>query len=377
MKHMVTRAIALLLTLILVVSLMGCASKETTQPSGDLADTPTTDTSSNTEQGGKKTLKIGYCVAGMLGDQSTNDNCLQGIERFIEEYKDKFDVVLSNAEAQEFGDHEMNARNFAEQGYDLVLIGLAAENDVLVEYAGDYPDTMFWQNQGTITDIENVACTRGMPQQSNFACGYFAVKLCEALGYSTNVGWVGGQRNPALERAQYGFTAGAEYAGGSATVVYVGDFTDAAKAKELTNQMIESGIHFVMPWAGGAGAGVEQAIQAMGSGYFTACGGTAEDPNFFNSPDTSIIAATDNADVLTYMACKEFADGTLTSGVKMLGMAEGGCNVTYSPNEVGKMIPEELKEEMEQLKEQIISGELVPPSTEEEYNTFVAEVLNQ
>ena len=81
--------------------------------------------------------------------------------------------------------------------------------------------------------------------------------------------FVGGVRNPALERAQYGFTAGAEYVGGTGTAVYVGSFTDVAKGKEIAMQMYQDDMKLIQAYAGGAGMGVYQAAESLPEGEYT------------------------------------------------------------------------------------------------------------
>lgn len=370
MKKIVT---ILLAAMMAVTALTGCSggAPSTSAPASSAASSGSA-ASDAAKTGDGEALKIGFVVAGRLGDQSTNDRQHQGLKRYAEETG----ATLSTVEVSEFQDHEINARNFAEQGYDLVIMGLAASNDLVATFASEYPDTMFWVNQGTIDDQPNVACTRTMPSESNFLAGAFSVYLAEAQGTDKVGGWIGGQRNPALERAQYGFTAGAQYAGGDVSITYVGNFTDAAKCKEMAVQMYNSGIRTILGWAGGAGQGVMQAADSMSDGYYALAGGGA-DGQFFLSEEKIIACATEDAARMTYEVCKAFEAGTLKSGITYQGVKDEVCNFLYSPHEVGKEIPQEVKDKIDALKAEIVNGTLVPPSNEEEYNAFVKDVLKK
>lgn len=353
------KVLALLLTLTMAVSLFaGCGGGK--------------DSSGGSSGSDGKKLKIGFCVAGTLGDKSTNDQQYEGLKK----YQEESGCELIALEAAQFTDHEVNARNLAEQGCDLVIMGLQATQELVETFAGDYPDTVFWINNGTLEGIENVACTRTMPSESNFLTGAFAVYMTEYMGYGKTVGWIGGQRNPALERAQYGFTAGAEYAGGEATLAYVGNFVDTSTGKELAGQMYDGGIHIIQGWAGGATEGVMQASQErLDKECYCMRGGSGEG-DFYMGPDAIIACATENADQIIYEACKQFAEGKLPTGeITYLGLDDNVSTIIYNPDELGQKIPQEVKDKVQVLIDDIISGKLVPPTTEEEYNKFEEEHL--
>ena len=187
----------------------------------------------------------------------------------------------------------------------------------------------------------------------------------QELGGEAIAAFIGGVRNPDLERSQYGFTAGAEYVGGEATVVYVGNFTDVAKGKEIALQFYNNGMKIVQAFAGGAGMGVYQAAESLGEGYY-ALGAAAGQFHLSDSIIASQVKLTGNS---IFDACMKFCNGTLESGIITKGIVEGSVGIKYSPkNEV--KIPQAIKDQISKLQDKIVNGEIVPPMNEEEYKKF-------
>lgn len=73
-------------------------------------------------------------------------------------------------------------------------------------------------------------------------------------------------------------------------------------------------------------------------------------------------------DTAIYSTIKGYIEGTLTAGSVRLGYAEGTVTVDFSGSKV--TIPQEILDRVEEIKEKIISGEIVVPVTEEEVAAF-------
>lgn len=364
-------AIVLVLSMLVFVA-AGCGGqtpKNDEKPaSGKIQENDQKPAEGQTKESVKK-LKIGFIVAGKLGDNGFNDATNEGAKRFA---KDN-DVELTVVEPGEFKDNEIHARNFAEQGYDLVLLGDNTTSDIIPQVAKDFPDTHFVIFEGTAGGVENITSLRFRVAEAGFLTGAFSILMSDHLAKVKETAFIGGMRNPALERSQYSFTAGAEYVGGKCKVAYVGNFTDVAKAKEIALQVYGDGLVLVQSYAGGAGNGVFQAAESKGEGYYTMGGATGQ---FHLSPKTIIASQVKNIDTSVYDACSNFRDGKLKSGIIEQGLAEGAVGIKYSP-ELGSKVPQEIKDKIEEISKKIISGEIVPPSTEKEYGEFAAKHLKK
>ncbi len=148
-----------------------------------------------------------------------NDALLAGMNTFEE----KTGIKVTSVEISEFGDNAINARNFAQQGYDLVIMG-APVSEIIPEIAKEYPNTHFVLNKGTIEDMDNVTSVKFQEANAGFLTGAFAILMGDYLAGVKKTGWIGGMRIPDLERARYAYVAGAKYVGGDAAVAYVGSF---------------------------------------------------------------------------------------------------------------------------------------------------------
>lgn len=336
-----------LVAAIAAVTLVGCSSGA--QEENDAS------------QGGDgKDIQIAFLV-DRLGDNAANDEAYRGILEFEKETG----IDVTEVEAETLQDHEMNARNFAQQGYDLIIDNTSKTSELYAMMAPEFPDVHFVVQDGTVEDQPNVTSLRFRPQEGAFLLGVFNVLMNQELGGESKAAFIGGVRNPDLERSQYGFTAGAEYVDGEAASVYVGNFTDVAKGKEIALQLYNDGMKVVHAFAGGAGMGVYQAAESLGDGYY-ALGGAAGQFDLSKSIIASNVKLTGTA---IYDACKLFYNGELEGGITSSGVKEGVTDILFAPDSEGK-IPETILSTINELRDKIINGEIIPPSNQEEYDAF-------
>ena len=360
------KTISALLVLLLCVSLLGACGTPASTP----APTPAPPAAEATPAAPTpepaapvKEYKIAMVAAGVFGDQGMNDALLQGMTMFTE----ATGIEVISVEISEFSDHAINARNFAQQGYDLILMG-GPVSEIIPEIAAEYPDTHFLLNKGTVADMDNVTSVQFDEAGGGFLSGAFAVLMSKEMGVEPKVGWVGGERIPDLEKARYAFSSAVAYMGGTCDVVYVGSFVDIAKGKEIAMQMYNDGASFVQAYAGGASSGVYQAAEAMTDGKYALGCATGQ----FHMAPTRILASS----VVLYheyfaTMLTEFVEtGAMESGVFVANVSTGGTGLRFSP-EIGGEIPASVRAEIAELEAKIVSGELVVPTSEEEYNALL------
>ena len=165
---------------------------------------------------GNKEWKIGLIAAGTFGDNGLNDALKKAAETFTE----NTGIPVTCVEVNEFNDHEIHARNFGNEGYDMVIMG-GTVSEIMSPILEDYPDTHFVLNKGTVDGYDNCTSIQFEEPAAGFIGGAFAVMMSEYLGGPSEVGWIGGQRIADLELCRYCFEAGAAYGGGKATAAYV------------------------------------------------------------------------------------------------------------------------------------------------------------
>jgi Uncharacterized ABC-type transport system, periplasmic component/surface lipoprotein len=359
--------------LLLVTCFTGCAGtpKASDPPPATPAPTeaqPEASAPASADPGDWSSLKVAH-LTERLGDNGFNDGCYAGVERFTKEHGCELTVV----EVAELNDYSINARTFAQEGYDIVVITTAAAVELITDVAAEFPETEFIITGGQNTGIKNLTSFEFAQYENGFLAGAFCVLMNQELGHAAKSGFVSGVRSPAMERSQYGFTAGSEYVDGECIVVYVGDWTDVAKGKEIAMQMYQNDIRIVQAFAGGAGVGVYQAAESMGDGYYSM--GSADGQ--FHLSDTILASMMQNNSDAFHELCRKAAAGELdgTAGVTILDLKSGVVRFGYNPL-LEDMVPQSIKDTIAELEAKIISGEIVPPQSEAEYNDFVANVLS-
>ena len=143
-----------------------------------------------------------------------------------------------------------------------------------------------------------------------------------------------------------------------------------AKAKELALQMYNGGMMIVQAFAGGAANGVYQAVEGLEEGKYAMGAATGQ---FELSPDRIIASHIIKTDEYFATVCQQFIEGQLPSGIVKAGLADGATGIRLSPN-IGDLVPQEILDAMEEIEQKLISGEIVPPTTEEELANYLAEI---
>ena len=362
MKRILTLALSLVLTLAV---LTGCGAGSSTTPSSGGSGTPPSSSSAAPSTAGTepaKEWKLAMVADGTFGDNGMNDAFLKAMETFTA----NTGIPVTSVEVSDFSDHELYARQFGDEGYDMVLMA-GTVSDIMPNILEDYPNTHYILNKGTVGGYDNCTSIQFDEPAAGFIGGAFAVMMSEYLGGGNQVGWIGGMRITDLELCRYCFAAGAAYAGGEAAIAYVGDFQDIAKAKELALQMYGDGITIVQAFAGGAANGVYQAAESMPEGYYAMGAATGQ---YDLSPDRILASHIIKTDEYFADVCQQFIDGEMPSGIVRVGLESGATGIRLSPY-LGDMIPQEIRDEMAQIEGKLISGEIVPPTSEEELTAYL------
>ncbi len=295
-----------------------------------------------------------------LGDQSFNDTTWAGIQKAERE----LGIEKKISEAREQAQYVPNLTAFAEQKSDLVVgVGFMCK-DALKEAAGLYPNTRFALVDGVV-EAPNVVCLLFKEEEASFLVGAIAGMMTK----TGTVGFVGGMSNPITNKMEVGYKAGVMAANANVKVLmaYAGTFSDPGKGEEMATPQFQQGADIVFHAAGGTGLGVINAAKKLGKYAI----GADIDQNYL-APDNVLTSAMKRVDIAVYNAIKMVKDGTFKGGIYRYGIKEDG--IGYAPS-TAKMVPENILRKVERLKEMIIDGRIVPPTTYEELSRFVAPKL--
>lgn len=282
-----------------------------------------------------------------LGDSSFCDVLYHGVQKAQTELGVEIAEIESNAEAWETDLRE------AAQRSQLVLTSGFQMSEPLAKVAPEFPDVKFVIFVGAV-DLPNVASYTHKANEGAFLVGAIA-GLTSKTG---KVGYLGGADVPGLHQYEVGYVAGVKAVNPEAEVIigYVADtaqgFYQPDAAKTIALGHYENGVDVIYSMADAAGFGAVEAAQEGEDRYVI---WTFMDVNA-TAPEVILTSLLVGIDTDTYRVISDFAAGNFTPGIHSPGLAEGG--VDYAPDE---QLSAEIVEQVEMLKAQIISGEIVVP----------------
>lgn len=317
-------------------------------------------------------VAIVYPVAG-LGDQGFSDNAQQGLIQAEEELGINYaeGEPGSNSEFTDFHNQFASSQN---PDYDLI-IGLTFDQVTPIEeVSGDFPDQNWTIIDATVEDRDNVSSISFTEHKGSYLAGTLAGHIATE-GFESDtvsapgegvVGFVGGSRNPVIERFEAGYRAGVKDFDESIEFrsAYAGEFNAPDQGQSIAQSMYGEGADVVYHAAGGTGIGMFEAAQEAerpAIGVDTDQSKTASD--YADVIVASMIKRMDNA---VFTTIENVVNGEFdgTSNIE-LGLADGAHELVYGQS-IGDAVSESAREEVDTVRQQIIDGEISPPETVDE-----------
>ncbi len=329
----------------------------------------TTSAANSSEGTGTSKEKVAIILGvGGLGDQSYNDLAYKGMK----DAESKFGVKFDYAEPKAMADFEVHLREMASEEQYAVIICVGFEQvDALTKIADEFPKQKFAILDGSVNK-PNVASYLSKEEEGSFLVGALAglMKL-EPSKYGISdkqiLGFVGGVDVPVIRKFQAGFTAGAKYINPDIKVLddIVGGFSDVTTAKEIALTMNSKGADIVYHAAGGAGMGV---FQAAKENNFLAIGVNSNQNSI--DPDHIMASMLKRIDTAAYTVVKQAVEDTLVTGsIIELGLKDEGIGYTIEGSNI--KISEDIIKKVDDLKQKVIKGEIVPPLAMNDIDAFI------
>jgi basic membrane protein A len=311
------------------------------------------------------TIDVGVVFdLGGRGDKSFNDGAYLGAERAEKE----LGVQVRFIEPGEGSDRESGLRLLAAEGMDLVIgVGFIFTDD-LTQLAKEYPKTKFAgvdysvatdKSGNVVPPPPNLAALKFREEQGSFLVG----ALAALVGKSKKIGFVGGMDSPLIQKFEVGYKAGVKAVCPDCTVLaqYAGvtpeAFRNPGKGKEIALSQYQQGVNVIFHASGSTGLGVfEAARQTNKLAIGVDADQYSEAPGYVLS---SMVKGVDNA---VYDAIRKVKEGRFSGGIYEYGLAESGVGYVYDKNNQ-RLIPPAVRARLEQLRQQIVAGRIVVPST--------------
>jgi len=263
--------------------------------------------------------------------------------------KDKMELVVSERLGNPV-DAGAAIRQYADQGFDIVIAHGAQFQSVVFEVAEDFPKTSFAYGSAFKT-APNVFAYEPLAQQGAYLNGLLA-------GYMTKTGIVavvGPVESGDAVKYNYGFEQGVRAANPKANfrIAYTGSFGDVVGAGELAKVHMDAGADFLT-------GSSQQAVGAV-----RAC---AERPGVYwlatdmdqcsLAPDKVLASQVYRWEKLVSHMLDLRAQGIIGGQHLYLSFADGTLEFRVSPKLADK-IPADVMSKIEKAKQEIIDGTLV------------------
>ena len=130
-------------------------------------------------------------------------------------------------------------------------------------------------------------------------------------------------------------------------------WNDPTKGAELTQGQIDRGADVIFQAAGGTGTGVLQAAADVGKLSI----GVDSYQNHIH-PGSVLISMLKRVDVAAYQTMKDAMSGEFDTGVRILGVAEGGVGYAMDENNA-ELMTDEMQAALNAASDKIKSGEIM------------------
>lgn len=301
------------------------------------------------------TTKAIFLINGSLGDNSFYDSGEAGMKALAEEFGLDYRTIECGFDSAQY-EPGLNA---AVQFADIIFVISYGYEDILTQYADDFPDKIFVnldttvQNPGgTITSVDYVE------EESAYLAGVVAALVTSSDMPKANaekiIGVVGGDTDPTVQSFIFAYKNGAEYIDPDVRteVKFLGDWENSSKGKQAALQLYDQGADIVFQVAAAAGMGV---LQASGERDLYSIGVDSNQ----NAIVPGHVVASDIKDVGLSIqnVYRTIVDETYKPGeVLDYGLASGTVDVVFEDN--GGILPQEIIDKVAEVRDMIMNGEL-------------------
>lgn len=242
--------LAMLLAGAMILSLAACGSADN---GAEPTEEPKEEETAEEESDGSD-IAVALLLTGTINDFGWSQAGYEGVVEAAEEYGFEYSYTENIALA----DMENTIRDYASQGFNLIIAHGDEFSDSIAKVAPDFPETDFAISNGaTKESFDNVLGMDIRNEEQGYIAGYSLGLLTE----SNIVGFIGSVEGTSQKRVQKGFEQGLAAANpdAKAMISYVGSYSDSATAKEQATAIVEQGADVLFQYAQGAGVGVVEA----------------------------------------------------------------------------------------------------------------------
>ena len=344
------RLLVILLALAMIIS-AACAP-DAAPPASDPTDAPPAG-AEQPEEGGAtaapddsagEPYRVAFLLPGLISDAGWNAGGYYGAEYLNENVENVEATYIENITTAVA---EATLRDYADQGYDMIVGYSFDFGDYIMKVAPDYPDTQFIWSQGYM-QLDNLSTMAPQLQETAYLCGMIAAGMSE----TGVIGFIGGMDTMPMIAALEGFKEGARAYDPDIEIkhAFAGTWSDTELGKQTAVAMFEQGVDVLMGRGDGIALGCFQAC--IENGVY--CFGDVSDQNEL-APELLLTSTGWNVGRSLELVIDDIRAGTFEGKEYSGGMALGVCDIT----DFHGLVPDDLAAVVNEAREQIKSGELV------------------
>jgi len=308
-----------------------------------------------------------------IDDKSFNAAAWQGILQFYGDSWENarkrgsaYDVVTALTQDM----YVPNLRQATDEGYDLIVVTGFTWADALSIVARDNPRQKYMIVDTDWLTESNIMQASYAEHEGSYLVGAAAALKAKEDGIANpRFGFIGGVPGAVITKFEVGYVQGILSVIPNAQIVdyYVNSWGEPALAKTQAKNWYDSGVYAIYSAAGGSGNGtIAQAKEYRLAGRNVWAIGVDSDQHeegLYNAREsavlTSMLKLVENSLVYGLNAIK---DGTFKGEIITFDLAKNGVGYSSINRELGHVIIAQLEE----LKQKIISGEIVVAATNAE-----------
>lgn len=290
-----------------------------------------------------------------LGDQGLNDIVWAGCEKASK----KKDVDIRCLESGSREEYIKNMETAVQEDAVVIVCAGSDLTDATKATATAYPKTKFILVGGQL-NMDNVTCLSFQEQEAGFLAGIAAARTST----TKKIGFIGGIKNPEMEKYQFGFVAGIKTAEPQVEVVvdYTGNVDREQDGIDLAKKQREEGVDVIFQNAGRGGLGL---IDLAGEDDFWVIG-SERDQSGLNSKHVLCSVAKDG-EAAVHKEIDKALKGNLKGGTISYDLKNGGISLSDNAGNLDA----ETKKEIDKWKDVIIKGDIIVPLDEKSLAKYV------
>jgi basic membrane protein A and related proteins len=274
-----------------------------------------------------------------------------------QELKNKYGHEVDFKDNVPIPDKETTLRDYAADGYDMIIAQGFKWGDAAVEVGKDYPNTKFVVFTG-LANSTNVASIFPRQQEGTYLLGALAAMMSK----TGVIGFVGGERYPNLINMYEGYKQGAKAIDNNIEVLdtYLNDWDSLEKGYQGAMSQINKGADLLLHVADTSGHGVIRAAKEKGVYAF----GAVSDQNKL-APNTVLTSFVLDASKAFDQAIKMVQGGNFTGQIFRPGLEAGkntsGDGIVYiAPfHSLENKISDAIESKLELLEQDVLEGKIL------------------